>query len=140
MIGFIVSGHGRFATGITAALHLIMGKQEDYIAVDFPEGDTKTEIEQNMHKAILDLDYCENIVIFCDLLSGSPFNTAIMEAMNSDKIDVIYGTNLGMLMESVLKRGMGFSVQDIVDGAIVTGKEGIGYFDVSDSEDDEDEF
>lgn len=138
MIGFIVSGHGRFASGITAALHLIMGKQENYIAVDFPEGDTKTEIEMNMRQAISDLDHCNQIIIFCDLLSGSPFNTAIMEAMNSDKIDVIYGTNLGMLMESILKRDMGFSAQDIIDGAVITGKEGIGYFEVTDSDEDDD--
>ena len=52
MLGFIVSGHGRFASGITVALELIMGKQENYVAVDFPEGDTKTEIEAHMHEAI----------------------------------------------------------------------------------------
>ena len=43
MIGIIVCGHGHFATGLTSSLHLIMGEQENYIAVDFPAGDTKTE-------------------------------------------------------------------------------------------------
>lgn len=137
MIGFIVSGHGRFATGITEGLQLIMGKQEKYIAVDFPEGDTKTEIENNLRKAIAQLDDCEHIIIFCDLLSGTPFNTAIMEAMNSDKLDVIYGTNLGMIVESIFKRSMNESVQDILDGAVEAGKEGIGYFVNSNDEDDD---
>nr|MCR4632585.1 PTS fructose transporter subunit IIA [Erysipelotrichaceae bacterium] len=70
MLGYIVSGHGRFASGITAALELIMGKQENYVAVDFPEGDGKTQIEAHMHEAIGQLKDCEGIVIFCDLLSG----------------------------------------------------------------------
>ena len=34
MIGIIVCGHGHFATGLTSSLHLIMGEQENYIAVD----------------------------------------------------------------------------------------------------------
>lgn len=138
MIGFIVSGHGRFASGMTAAIELIIGKQDNYAVVDFPDGDTKTEIEKNMHEALVSLNECEHIVVFCDLLSGSPFNTAIMEAMNSDKISVLYGTNLGMLMESIMKRNMGFSAEDIVAQAIDTGKECIGRFEYKEMDDDDD--
>ncbi len=138
MIGYIVSGHGRFASGITAALELIMGKQEYYVPVDFPEGDTKTEIEANMHEALESLQECESIIVFCDLLSGSPFNTSIMEAMSRNNVEVVYGTNLGMLMESVLKRTMGMSAQEIADGAVATGKEGIGRFTAPDTEEEDD--
>ena len=137
MIGFIITGHGHFATGISAALELIMGKQEYYVAVDFQEGDTKTEIEKNIHQAIESLQTCDSICIFCDLLSGSPFNTAILEAMNHENIEVLYGTNLGMLMESVMKRNMGYSFGQIVQEAIDTGKNGLGKFEVIEQEDDE---
>lgn len=137
MIGFIVTGHGTFATGIRAALELIMGKQENFVAVDFPKGDTKTEIENNIHQAIESLQACDSICIFCDLLSGSPFNTAILEAMNHENIEVLYGTNVGMLMESVMKRNMGYSFGQIVQEAIDTGKNGIGKFEVIEQEDDE---
>ena len=138
MIGYIVSGHGLFASGITAALELIMGKQEYYVPVDFPEGDTKTEIEANMHKALESLQECESIIVFCDLLSGSPFNTAIMEAMSRTNVEVVYGTNLGMLMESVLKRTMGMRAEEIADGAVAAGKEGIGRFTAPDAEEEDD--
>ncbi|MGM9947648.1 PTS galactosamine/N-acetylgalactosamine transporter subunit IIA [Floccifex sp.] len=137
MIGFIITGHGRFATGISVALELIMGKQEHYVAVDFLEGDTKTEIEKNIHLAIESLQTCDSICIFCDLLRGSPFNTAILEAMNHENIEVLYGTNLGMLMESVMKRNMGYSLNQIVQEAIETGKKGIGKFEIVEQEDDE---
>ena len=52
MIGILVTGHGRFATGITSALELVLGKQECFEAVDFPDGDTKTELERNMDEAL----------------------------------------------------------------------------------------
>ena len=138
MIGYIITGHGHFASGILSALELIIGKQEDLMTVDFPETDTKTEIENNLKQAISTLSHCDSIVVFCDLLSGTPFNTAIMEAMNNDKIQVVYGTNLGMLMEMVMMRMQKASQEEIVNKAIETGKNGIGKFEVVQDDDDTD--
>lgn len=137
MIGVIVSGHGNFASGITSALNLILGSQEDYIAVDFSENDTATELEKNMQDAINSLSYCEKIIIFCDLLSGSPFNISIMEAMKKENIKVLYGTNLGMLIESMMKRNMGVEFDSIVNEAIETGQTQIGLFTVVQDEEDD---
>lgn len=137
MTGIIVCGHGHFAKGLTSALHLIMGEQENYIAVDFPYGDTKTELEKNIYRAVAQLSRSENILIMCDLLSGSPFNTAIMLAMKNPNIHVIYGTNLGMLIETVLKRNNQASIEELIDTAISTGKQQIGIFEVpEDTEED----
>ena len=137
MTGIIVCGHGHFAKGLTSALHLIMGEQEKYIAVDFPSGDTKTELEKNIYRAVAQLSRSENILIMCDLLSGSPFNTAIMLAMKNPNIHVIYGTNLGMLIETVLKRNNQASIEELIDTAISTGKQQIGIFEVpEDTEED----
>lgn len=139
MIGFIVSGHGRFASGITAALGLIMGRQEDCIAVDFPEGDTKTELEAAMKDAVRALSHCKEVVVFCDLLSGSPFNTAVMEAMNASHIHVVYGTNLGMLMESILARNTAdMTAKTIAENAVNAGRNSIGFFDAAAAADDDD--
>lgn len=137
MTGIIVCGHGHFAKGLTSALHLIMGEQENYIAIDFPSGDTKTELEKNIYRAVAQLSRSENILIMCDLLSGSPFNTAIMLAMKNPNIHVIYGTNLGMLIETVLKRNNQASIEELIDTAISTGKQQIGIFEVpEDTEED----
>ena len=137
MTGIIVCGHGHFAKGLTSALHLIMGEQENYIAIDFPSGDTKTELEKNIYRAVAQLSRSENILIMCDLLSGFPFNTAIMLAMKNPNIHVIYGTNLGMLIETVLKRNNQASIEELIDTAISTGKQQIGIFEVpEDTEED----
>lgn len=137
MIGVIVSGHGHFATGITSALSLILGEQENYVTVDFPETDTATELENNIAKAIESLNACENILIFTDLLSGSPFNMAIMQAMKNDKIKVLYGTNLGMLVECVMKRNMGSEFDTLVNEAVEIGKTQVGLFAVEEDEEDD---
>lgn len=137
MIGVIVSGHGNFATGITSALNLILGNQDNYKTVDFPESDTATELENNIKNAIQSLNHCEKIIIFCDLLSGSPFNISIMEAMKNENIKVIYGTNLGMLIESMMKRNMGVEFDNIVNEAIEIGQTQIGLFTVVQDEEDD---
>ena len=139
MFGIIVTGHGNFATGITSSLELIIGKQEQYVAVDFPQTDTKTELENNIRQAIELYKEEEHILIFCDLLSGSPFNVSIIEAMNDDRIRVIYGTNLGMLIEALMERMQEHGFEKIVADAIENGKAQIGIFDVS-AVDEEDDF
>ncbi len=142
MTGIIVTGHGTFARGITTALELVLGKQESYIDVNFPSGDTAVELEGNMTAAIDKLEGCENIVIFADLLSGSPFNTAIMKAMKDERIKVVYGVNFGMLVEAVMERNNGKDADDIAGNAVETGKSQIGVFNpniVRDDEDDDEE-
>lgn len=129
MIGIIVTGHGNFATGITSALEAIMGKQEQYINVDFPREDTATELKENIANAIDKLKSCDNIIVFADLLSGSPFNTAIMKAMEDERIKVIYGVNLGMLVEAIMNRNKGIDFNEIVKNAVETGKSQVGLFD-----------
>lgn len=142
MIGIIVTGHGIFAKGITTALELVLGKQEAYIDVNFPSGDTATELEASITNAINILEGCESIIVFADLLSGSPFNTAVMKAIKDDRIKVIYGVNFGMLIEAVMNRNMGMDINEIVKVAIDTGKNQIGVFNpnaVQDQDIDDDE-
>ena len=137
MIGIIVCGHGHFATGLTSSLHLIMGGTRNYIAVDFPAGDTKTELEANIEEAVIAYAHMDHILVMCDLLSGSPFNTAIMLAMKQPNIHVVYGVNLGMLIETVLKRNFDATIEELMETAITTGKQQIGMFEPSvDSEED----
>lgn len=139
MIGIIVSGHGKFASGISAALELIMGQQECYEVIDFPYGDTIHELETNIKQTLEKLSDCENILAFTDLLSGSPFNVLSMESLKDSKIKVIYGTNLGMLVESVMKRNIELPFEQIVSEAIEIGKQQIGLFEFIEDNDEFDD-
>lgn len=142
MIGIMVVGHGHFATGIGSAAELILGKQEDFLAVDFPEGDTKTELEKNIKDAIASMKDMEHILVFCDLLSGSPFNTVVPAAMKDARMKVVYGTNLAMLMETLMNRNLGGSWEELLSGIVENGREQIGFFDAGEmteeAEEDED--
>lgn len=135
MVGILITGHGHFASGIASSVELIMQSLEGVEVVDFPQGDTATELKENMHNALSKFD--GEIVVFADLLSGSPFNTAVMEALENEKIQVVYGTNLGMLIECIMMRNMGSSAIEIANKACEVGQTQIGKFEKQLESDDD---
>lgn len=137
MTGIIVTGHGRFSEGITSALELILGKQENYLYVNFSEGDTATELEKNLDDAFQQMKELENIIVFTDLLSGSPFNTCIMKAMSDERIRVFYGTNLAMLIETISERNFGTEFEKLLETAKLAAAQ-TGIFDAGLVDDDDD--
>ena len=74
MIGLILTGHGEFAVGVGHALEMIAGKQTAYKVVPFLESDPIETLENNLRDAMKELqEETEGIVVFADLLGGSPF-------------------------------------------------------------------
>ena len=62
MVGIIVTGHGRFASGLTSSIDLIAGPQEKYVAVNFEQ-----EVDQltaDLTNAIESLQDCDGIIVF----------------------------------------------------------------------------
>lgn len=139
MTGIMVLGHGHFASGIASAAELILGKQDDFVWVDFPEGDTKTELEAAYCRSTADDEEAEHILVFCDLLSGSPFNTIVPESMKDRRIKVVYGTNLAMLIETLMERNIGMSWEEILEGIIENGRKQVDFFNEEDLEGCEEE-
>jgi len=129
MVGFIVCGHGHFASGITSAVEMILGKQENYEFVDFPLGNTASELTKNCNDAIEKLEECDDIIVFCDLKGGSPFNTFFLKAINNEHIHIVYGLCLGMMVDSVMKRTEGGSAVVILSDLVATGKNNIEIVD-----------
>ena len=117
-----------------------MGKQEWFEAVDFPDGDTKTELERNMDEALKRLEGTEHILAFCDILSGSPFNTLIDRAMRRGGITVYYGTNVAMLLDTTLNRNFGKSLEELNADIVEKGRSQVGRFEAGGVEEDDDSF
>ncbi len=131
MLGIIVSGHGNFASGITSGLNLIMGKQTDYHVIDFNESDSLDHLNQKFDYALKALDHCSDIIILCDLFSGTPFNIAMKKALSNDKVKLFYGLNLGVLIELVSMRLMDKTVDTISTRVLELGKSQFGLFNAS---------
>lgn len=125
MIGIIVTGHGNFATGLTSGLKLLAGDLEHYVAVDFAPEDSIEGLNRNLKDALKQLDSCEAIVVFADLTGGSPFNVASrikLEAKNR-LVEVAGGTNLPVILNAYMTRGVVSNAVELVDLSLAAGKE-----------------
>lgn len=124
MIAVILSGHGGFASGIEKAIHQVIGEQQQFIALDFPEESTTQQLEAQMRQAIQEIDSGEGIVFLTDLLGGTPFRTASLLSQEREDIQVVTGTNLQMVAEMLLERDE-LKLIEFRDQAIECGHRGI---------------
>ena len=67
----------------------------------------------------------EGVIVFSDLLGGTPFRTAMVIASAFDNVEVLTGSNLPMLNEVGLLRKFESDVKALASQAVNTGKEGI---------------
>lgn len=124
MIAVILSGHGSFASGLAHAVRQIIGEQEQFKFIDFPESMTTEQLEAQMRKDIQEIDTKAGIVFLTDLLGGSPFRTASLLSQERSDIEVIAGTNLQMVAEMLLEREE-LSLQSFREQALVCGHRGM---------------
>ena len=123
MIGLLVTGHANFGTGITSSVNLIAGEQEAYKAVDFLPTYSKEDLTREITKALDELKDCEGVIIFTDLMGGTPFNVSAQIGHGKENIRIVAGTNLPMLVEIVMSRKFMDNLDELVDSVLETGKE-----------------
>ncbi len=128
MLGIIVTGHGTFASGLTANMELIIGSQTAYCGVDFVDGDSVDDLAQKLKQATSRLASCDGILIFTDLLNGSPFNICVQLALADSRIRLVYGVNASMLLESCSQRWELDTVDKLAEMAVSIGRRQIGLF------------
>ncbi|MCD8000141.1 MAG: PTS sugar transporter subunit IIA [Clostridiales bacterium] len=122
MIGIIVAGHGNFASGITTMLELVVGKPEHYEFIDFLLGESQEALEEDYRDKLDKLKDCEKIVIMTDITGGSPFKSAVTYAVSDDRLNVISGTNVPMLVELIFGRMNSDDSEALIQSAMEAGK------------------
>ena len=123
MIGLLVTGHANFGTGITSSVNLIAGEQEAYKAVDFLPTYSTEDLTREITKALDELKDCEGVIIFTDLMGGTPFNVSAQIGHGKENIRIVAGTNLPMLVEIVMSRKCLDNLDELVESVLETGKE-----------------
>ena len=123
MIGLLVTGHANFASGITSSVNLIAGEQEAYRYVDFLPTYSLEDLSRELGKAMDELKDCESILVFADLVGGTPFRTAVEVGYPRGNVNVIGGSNLPMLLEVAVARKFEDDLEELTKTALETGKE-----------------
>lgn len=97
MIGLVLVTHGRLAAEFVVAMEHVVGPQERIAAVCIGPDDDMELRRNEIAAAITRVDDGSGVIMLTDLFGGTPSNLAI-SLMESNRIDVIAGVNLPMLI------------------------------------------
>lgn len=104
MIGLVVVSHGRLAEEFVAAAEHVLGKQERLVSVCIAPDDDMGQRREDIVKAVRQVDSGKGVVVLTDMFGGTPSNLAI-SIMDENKVEVVAGINLPMLIKLVSIRG-----------------------------------
>lgn len=126
MIGFILTGHGQFSNGLKSALDMVAGDQPAFQIVPF-EGSEAATYGDDLRAAITAMraECEEGVIVFVDLLGGTPFNQSMMIANDVDKLEIVTGTNLPMVIELLFARNGATDVTALAEQAVIAGKDAV---------------
>ncbi len=97
MIGLVLVTHGGLASEFIVAMEHVVGPQERIEAICIGPEDDMEGRREDIAAAIAKVDEGDGVIILTDLFGGTPSNLAI-SLMKSEKIEVIAGVNLPMLI------------------------------------------
>jgi len=97
MIGLVLVTHGRLASEFVTAMEHVVGPQQRIEAICIGPDDDMEGRREDISRAICAVDDGSGVIILTDLFGGTPSNLAI-SLMKSEKIEVIAGVNLPMLI------------------------------------------
>ena len=132
MIGMIITGHGNFASGLTSSAEWFIGNLDNCVTVDFHIQDA------HLLATFEFLSYCDSIIVLSDLVGGVPFQLSAQIANEKKNMQVVGGTNMGMLIEiAVARQEEGMTVEKLADIAVQIGQQQVAKFNFDEVKDDE---
>ena len=133
MIGIIVVTHSNFAEGIKNSVEMITGKQDNFTAINFENGEDIEDLKNRIsQKAEEYTSKGLDVIYVTDLKGATPFNACLYV---STQIwgPVVAGLCLPILLELVLTRDT-MDIEDLssyVRYVITNAKESIQVIDVN---------
>ena len=136
MLGIVVATHGNFSNGIKDAAEVIMGNVENIATVNLNAGDDVEQLGKKINNAILEVNQGEGVVVLVDLISASPYNQSVLitnqlDPELKDKVYIIGGVNLPMLLEIINHQILDTKVELVAKLAEEQAKESIGLWHAS---------
>lgn len=102
MQSILLISHGQMANGVKNALSMFFGEQPQFESLALTSDMGADEFGGQIREKLSELDCEDGTVIFADVMGGTPFNQAAQ--LLNDKVDLIVGMNLPMLMEFLATR------------------------------------
>jgi PTS system mannose-specific IIA component len=119
MIGLILVTHGHLAEEMRAAMEHVVGPQRNVACLCIAPDDAVDERRGALLRAINQVDTGDGVILLTDMFGGTPSNLAT--SVDRDKVQVIAGVNLPMLVKLAKIRGIQ-TLDECVDCAVAAGR------------------
>ncbi|MFA9414561.1 MULTISPECIES: PTS sugar transporter subunit IIA [unclassified Streptococcus] len=103
-IALLLMSHGNFAKAAIDSAELIVGKQTNFETLEVYTVDDVEVLKEEMLQKISSLDTTKGLVVLTDIIGGTPINLA-SQLLSQEKVVVVSGLNLPMLLEVLMNRG-----------------------------------
>jgi PTS system mannose-specific IIA component len=101
MVGFIIITHGDFGRQLVKAAQVILGEQKEIWALSLHENEGLDTLSERIAKILKKgNERSEGKIIFVDIFGGTPAN-ASLKFVNDEKVEIISGVNLPMLIAGI---------------------------------------
>jgi PTS system, mannose/fructose/sorbose family, IIA component len=127
MVSVVIATHGTLSEALIGSAKMIFGTIERVDPVTFKPGEGIENL-LNKYSAISTHFDDDGVLFLVDLFGGSPYNAASRFVARHEKMDVVTGVNLPMLIEVLGKRMAGGKLEELVQTAKQAGSEGIKSF------------
>lgn len=137
----VLVSHGKFAPGLHNALTMLAGEgREDILSTSLENGMSSTVYADNVRNCISGITEEDEILLFGDLVGGSPLTTAanvIAEQGLMERTVMIGGMNLPLVLSAALTKDT-MDTGELVNMLLEEAREELKQFQISsDAEEDE---
>jgi len=99
MIGIVIASHGRLAEEMLSTAQQIVGTFPKARWISISSQESVEDIQASMKSAVDAVDEGDGVLVFADLLGGTPCNQSLMLCQGR-KMEVLTGVNLPMLVKA----------------------------------------
>ena len=137
----LLVSHGTMAPGLHNALKMLAGEDhEDILSTSLENGMSSSTYAENVRKCISGITKEDEIILFGDLVGGSPLTTAanvISEENLLDRTVMIGGMSLPLTLSAVLMKDT-METRDLIEMLLTEAREEMKEFQIV-NEENEDE-
>ena len=124
MKSVLLISHGPLAEGMIKTLEMFFGNDIPQLdSLTLKKDDTAEDFRERLLNKVKDLNSGDGVIVFADLLGGTPCNQSIF--IDETDVTIIAGMNLPMIMECL---GMRYSDSIDVNALVEAGKNGVVNF------------
>ncbi|MGL5784008.1 MAG: PTS sugar transporter subunit IIA [Alphaproteobacteria bacterium] len=113
MISVVLATHGRLGEEILSVFEQLMGSREPDAYALHLEGENQTPFRDALSKLLQRISSQQGILILTDIFGGTPMHVAL-SFLSKEKVEVISGLNLPLLMKIFEWRKKGLSLKQMV--------------------------